>query len=711
LVPIDPLLHGVVQGFVVEAEELSQKLTRRLLEVERSEQGDALVSPYDEIGRDLHTLKGSAATVGLHDLATLAHAMEEAVAPYRAARHPLPSPAVDTLLRCLDAFLVRLRDYADTGGTGPPLPANLAAQLSGIAGDGPAPEARRSLAAPRPQPPDTAAVDDVDEGDDDVGSSSWRIATHQVVALMREIERLREGRLRFAERKVDLDRALGALQPLGGAQAEQVRTVLGELARAMTADSDEVREAIDALEDGVKAICTQPVRTILDPLHRIVRDLARASGKEAKLSVVGGEISLDRRILAALKSALVHLLRNAVDHGIEEPDVRTARGKHREGAVVIRVEKHGNLVMIESSDDGAGISTSGVREVAAARRLASPDALDRMDAKQVHQLVFLAGLSTRGDVTETSGRGVGLDAVRSHIEDLQGHVDVHSVAGEGTRFAIALPTELGSSPVLVVAAGEQQFALPLMAVETILPCKSERVRIGRSHTMLEHGTELLRLVGLAASLGTREPEPPADGQPVLVLNAGGRRVALAVEDVVGYWDLVVRALPSELRGLPAYQGAAIVSGGRPILVLRPEWLAETASSDAESAPSPRALVVDDALTARALHRAMLEAGGYTVHVVSDAKQALERLRTTPYDVVVCDVAMEGLDGYELTSRVRGNPQTSSTPVILVSAHESEADRARGAAAGADAFLSKRECGAGRLLAEVGEAIARRKAAR
>ena len=519
-------------------------------------------------------------------------------------------------------------------------------------------------------------------------------------------------RLRLDERRRDLEKAVLQLDRLGiQAETAEARAVLLGVRRALGGDGEEAADIVASMEDGLKAISTMPVRTVIDPLRRAVRDLCKATGKQAKLSVVGAEVSLDRRALEQLRGPLVHLVRNAVDHGLEMPDVREARGKHPEGALTIRVEQQGNMLFIEVADDGAGLDLEQIREAALRRALVPPQELANLSTQQLHQLVFRPGFSTKTEATEYSGRGVGLDVVRNQIQALQGHVEVQSVAGQGARFVLTLPADLGSSPVLVVRCGEHQLGIPMAAVESSRAARGGDLRVGRSRVQLDHREQLIPVQDLGALVGLRQPEVPADGQPLLILQSQGRRLALSVDEVLGDRELVIRPLPVEVRDLAAWQGAATLARGELVLILRPDFLV---SSDrrAESGlgGTRRALVVDDSLTARALHRTALETGGYLVHTASNGRQALEQLRHSAYDVMVCDIGMDEMDGYELTAAIRQRTETDSMPILLVSARDSDTDRQRGTAVGADGFLTKKDCVSGRLLSEVGAVIARRKGA-
>jgi two-component system, chemotaxis family, sensor kinase CheA len=723
---MDPLLENLLAGFVDEAQEIYERVARSMMELEKA---PAQGPSFDELARGLHTLKGSAATLGLEELADFAHRMEDVVLPLRGSSKPLPARLSDAVLKSLDVWMAHLRAIAAKGELADLAPS--IALLETVKPDGPAaaaaksrkkkngkgPTAAETLAAsvaraPAPEPPAAPTPAPLPAPAEDPQADSWRVTTRQVIALLHEVERLREVRLRLEERRREIDKAVQQLDRLGiQMETAEARSVLLGVRRALGADGEEAADIVASMEDGLKTISTMPVRTAIEPLHRAVRDICKATGKRAKLAVVGAEVSLDRRVLEQLRGPLVHLVRNAVDHGLELPEVREARGKHPDGALAIRVEQQGNMLFIEVSDDGAGLDLEQIREAALRRALVPPEELASMSTQQLHQLIFRPGFSTRIEATEFSGRGVGLDVVRNQIQALQGQVEVQSVPGQSTRFVLTLPADLGSSPVLVVRCGEHQLGLPMVAVESSRGARSKDLRVGRSRVQLEHREQLIPVQDLGALVGLRQPEVPAEGQPLLILQSQGRTMALSVDEVLGDRELVIRPLPVEIRELAAYQGAATLARGELVLILRPDFIVSTERrADTGLMSTRRALVVDDSLTARALHRTALETGGYLVHTASNARQALEQLRHSAYDVMVCDIGMDEMDGYELTAAVRQRVETDSMPILLVSARDSENDRQRGLAVGADGFLTKKDCVSGRLLSEVSSVIARRKGA-
>ena len=471
---------------------------------------------------------------------------------------------------------------------------------------------------------------------------------------------------------------------------------------ALTHDAENAATVVELLEERLKAIHSVPVSRALEPLQRSVRDACRLTGKQARLALVGGEVALDKRLLEALRGPLLHLVRNAVDHGIEAPELRDSKGKHREGVITLRVEQQGNLLVLEVADDGEGLDPERLRAAAARKGLFSADALKAMDDKRVLDLVFESGFSSKDSVSQLSGRGVGLDVVKSQVRALKGSVELESRRGQGVRFILTLPLELGASPLMMVRVGAQVLGLPVSAVESVLAvAKAQLTSAGKPRLL--HREQWLDIADLGALLGLRPPAAPEAGQSLLVLQSQGRRLGLLVDSVDGDAELVILPLPLEL-GLgakPPYAGASLYLGAELVLVLRPDW-ALTASAEVSAANSTarRALVVDDSLTARAMHRAALESGGFTVMAAASGPAGLALAAKTPVDVVVCDIQMDGMDGFQFTQAYKATPQGRRTPVILVSVSESEEDRAQGSAAGAEAFLNKRDCAAGRLLQAV-----------
>jgi two-component system chemotaxis sensor kinase CheA len=699
----------LVKGFELEASELVEGASSCVMELEQCQAG-ARAAVYDRLGRHLHTLKGSSATCGLLDVSELAHKLEDLLAPYKKGASALRPEHADLLLKGLDLLMSRVRSHSK--GLAKDLPSVQAAipELFGA----PAPQAD---APQNPQIEPSVQADHLpleaaptEEEAVDFETSSWRVDNRQVLNLMREVERLRELRLNLMDRARDLAATGDALgQGTYGSEAKALRVPLQRARVELSYDIETAGSVVELMEEHLKAIYSMPVGKALEPLQRVLRDTCRQTGKMAKLSIAGGELMLDRRILEGLSAPLVHLVRNAVDHGLEMPEVRDALGKHKEGALVIRLEQQGNWLNLEVSDDGKGLDPAKLREIAVSKGLIRAEEAEAMNDLQACDLIFRAGFSTATAVSRISGRGVGMDVVKSAVKQLRGMIEVHSSVGQGTRFLVTLPLTLGASPMMLLKAGNGTFGLPVPSVESVFKAGADILDKVGEEWRLKWQESWLRLSDLSAVLGLRSAAEAAAGMTVVVLQSQGKRLALMVEQIEGDAELVILPLPEGVASEGCYQGAAMHSGGELMLVLRPDWLIEQGGKRGAARGKLKALVVDDSLTARAMHRGILESGGYLVHAASSASQALQMLEAGSYDVIICDVSMEPMDGLEFTRALKSGTRPLATPVVLVSANDTDADREAARSCGAEAFISKRDCAAGRLLEEASRAISLRNA--
>lgn len=442
-----------------------------------------------------------------------------------------------------------------------------------------------------------------------------------------------------------------------------------------------------------------PLSTVTPSLHRVVRDVALGDRKLVRWVVEGGETEIDRNVLEKLRDPLLHLVRNSVDHGIEPPDQRLAAGKPAEGVVRLHAMRRGSEIVVSISDDGGGIDVERVR--AAAIR----DGVDTADLSpaQITDLIFRPGLSTAATITDISGRGVGLDVVRTNLGLLRGRVDVHSVPHVGTEFTVAVPLTLTIIQCLIVESAGERVAIPLDAVINLLPSDVLEQHAG-GLPMVMNGEAAVPVASLALTLGLGE----VDRGPVVVVAGSPADQAFRVGSLVGQRDMVVKGLGRLLPRLDSVAGAGIESDGSIVVVLDVPGLISRARQGAmaggpKEVATPKqasVLVVDDALTVRELERSILERAGYTVRVSADGREALRLLQADPADLVLTDLEMPVMDGIELIEAMRRNKALSSTPVVILTSHDSESDRQRGLAAGADAYVVKRNFNQQSLLSLV-----------
>jgi len=496
-------------------------------------------------------------------------------------------------------------------------------------------------------------------------------------------------------------------------------TLSGDLARRYAQDALHISLVIDELEEEIKRIRMLPLSTITAPFGRMVRDLARAAGKEVILEIEGGETELDRQVLEQIKDPLVHMLRNAIDHGIEPPDERQAAGKPRAGHVVLRAGQQGPNVLVQVSDDGAGLDLPALRQALARR--GHPDAEDLSEA-ELRELIFSARVSTSPIISDISGRGIGLSVVRRNAEALHGRAEVEHQNGQGTTFTLTLPLTLTSARGLLLRAAGQTFALPLDDVEYILAVAPDDIFFLEGRQTIRYGDRPVALVRLDDVLELPpSPEAREDSRLPVVVVSAERAVAFAVDGLSGEQEMVIKGLGKQLQRVGGIAGATVLGSGEVVLILSAPDLVKLAlrsqqhrpvfeqargpSGEGLSPPPRRILIVDDSITTRTLEKNILEAAGYEVELATDGQEALSLIASQgPPDLVISDILMPRMDGFELTRRLKGDDRTSALPVILVSSLASPGDKVRGIEAGADAYIGKGQFDQNNLLETIEQLI-------
>ncbi|WP_188590082.1 hybrid sensor histidine kinase/response regulator, partial [Achromobacter denitrificans] len=457
------------------------------------------------------------------------------------------------------------------------------------------------------------------------------------------------------------------------------------------------------LYDTALACRMRPFGDGVGGLARMVRDLGRSLGKQVRLEIEGESTQVDRDILEKLDAPLTHLLRNAVDHGIEMPASRVAAGKPPEGLIRLSARHAAGMLLIELSDDGAGISPERLRGEVVRRKLASPETAARLTEAELLEFLFLSGFSTRGEVTEISGRGVGLDVVQTMARQLRGAVRIHQQAGQGTRFMLEMPLSLSVVRSLLVEVQDEIYAFPLAYVNHALQVRAEDIEQLEGH---QHFRFMDRQVGLVSArqiLSAAEPAPFSETVCVVLVGDHDRLYGIAVDRYVGERTLVVQPLDPRLGKVQDVMAGSLMDDGTPLLILDVEDMLRSVQklveggrlarvdgpgASAQARRRKRVLVVDDSLTVRELERKLLLNRGFDVAVAVDGMDGWNMLRSEPFDLVVTDVDMPRMDGIELVSCIKADPGLRSLPVMVVSYKDREEDRRRGLDAGADYYLAK-----------------------
>jgi two-component system, chemotaxis family, sensor kinase CheA len=441
-----------------------------------------------------------------------------------------------------------------------------------------------------------------------------------------------------------------------------------------------------------------PLSTVFDSLRRTVRDLARGHGKDVDFRVDGGETELDRKIIERIGDPLIHMIRNALDHGLESPEERLAAGKPPRGSISLAAFYDGGCVTIMLRDDGRGLSVEKIRRKALAKGLYDADTLAGMSRSEVTNIIFLPGFSTSPIITDLSGRGVGMDVVRKNIvDDLKGAIIIDTKEGEGTTFCLRLPLNLAVSPLLLVSTGGKTCALPATSIAEMLSMQWNDIITIINKRAIRLREQLIPVEDLAAVLGLPHSDGNGDDAMVIIVRDGDERLGLLVDRILGREEMVVKPLPLHMQRLRMVSGATIGEEDGIINVLHvPELFrqsrslpgtAQQSSADAGERAAT-VLVVDDSFNTREIEKNILEAYGYQVATAGDGEEAFEKTRTELYDLVITDVEMPRLDGFSLTERLRGDERYRTIPIIIVTSREKEADRKRGIMVGADAYIVK-----------------------
>jgi len=469
----------------------------------------------------------------------------------------------------------------------------------------------------------------------------------------------------------------------------------------------EDRRHLDPLVKGFEQLAIdlrlRPLARVFDQSSRIARDLARKEGKRVRIQISGETTELDRVILDSIKDPLAHIMRNVVDHGIELPAQRVEAGKREKGSIELSAFQEGISVVIRIADDGAGVDTERLKAKVSEAQLLTSDQVSRMNHHELVELVFLPGLSTRSEVSEISGRGIGMDVVRRNVEALKGEVHIESVRGEGTTIELRLPLTLLVSRVLLVGVGESEFALPTESLDRTAHVSSESLSSHGGMKVFRSDGRSIPVVSLALLLGmeTEEQVEESRSLDLVIVRHKADYLALDVSELIGERSVVIKPLGWPLRGVPGIGGAIVLGSGSVALVLHIPEVIELFRSHAPSmrirddrlvsdAPRRHVLVVDDSKVYRGLAGSALEALGYQVTFALDGEDGWKQCLLVKPDLVLSDVEMPRLNGFQLTKRIREDPRTSHLPVIVVSTLSSADAKERGFEAGANGYLVKSE---------------------
>jgi two-component system, chemotaxis family, sensor kinase CheA len=673
--------------FRIEARELVDGLSQGVLALEKHGHDAETLT---RLLRLAHTLKGAARVVRRPEIAASAHRLEEELAPLRATA-TAPSPAeVGSLLAIVDGLAAEIAALDEPAATETARP------------DAPTPTAD----APRVASVDTEDRNAVLDGVAEVHALA--------LSLRRDLAELARGRhvLEVLERHGEARRRGGSASTdapavRGKALMHELSHLLARVEQRSASVMDQMDRELQQVRTAAERLRLAPVGTSFTALERLCRDVAHTTGKRVVFQGVGADVRLDSDVLTTVHAALVQLVGNAVAHGIESETDRRRAGKRPEGTVRVEVSRRGRMVALRCEDDGGGVDVDALRAAARKRGLS---AAQTQSHDELLRLLFESGVSTADAVTHVSGRGVGLDIVREAAQRLGGTVSVHTERGHGTAIELVVPVSVASLAGLLVHAEPWSVTIPLDGIRRAVRLADTDIAHTADGDSIVYDGNVVPFVPLARVLtGERATPQGRRGWSAVIVQGKSGLAAVGVDRLLGASDVVIRPLPSLAPTAAVVAGASADANGDLRLALDPDALVDAvqrvgATAPAERAPRAPVLVVDDSLTTRMLERSILEAAGYRVDVAVSGEEGLEKARANRYAIILVDVEMPGMNGFEFIERIRADPTLRDVPALLVTSRASPDDRRRGEEVGAQGHIAKGEFDQTRFLDRIRELV-------
>ena len=755
-----PEMKDLIAIFKAESEEHLTKLDNGLVELEKQPDNIELAS---SLNREVHTLKGAARVFGFYEIQDIAHRIEDIFEEVAGKRAVFNSSMAEGIFKGLDAIRAILEKIVQEKKIDAEVDvdaSDVCRELEEcISAAQPVRTRKKRERGPKreKEAAETQAKDGQEKGDQEreqeerkapdkvVDRTSEAVVPHQpaqteeyirvpisrvdkLLYLVGEvvINKMKASAMstqakRLSKLSREAQKSISSLSeavkkqfsPQDGevtkwlsqceAQMQRLKERTQELYDHVSREAFHLDPVIDELQAKIKEIKMLPLSTIFEGFPRMVRDIASQEGKEVNLAISGEENELDKKVMEGIKTSLIHILRNCIDHGIEEPEVRVALGKPRDGVIKVSASHEGDNVVITIEDDGRGMDIAQIKETALKKRLASNHDLEAMSDKEVMNIVFMNGYSTSPIVTDVSGRGMGLDIVRRDITNLKGRVILDTEKNRGTKFTLVLPLTIAIIQVLLVKVQNMLFALPMFSVTESVKVSRDDVSIIGGRMAIQFRERIVPLVRLNEVLGL----PPAGNEEgkakkemlVVMAISLDSRVGFIVDELAGEGEVFIKNLGKHLGKVKNVSGAIIMPTGEVVVVLDiADLMAHSAlglphvagkkSTPKAKYKEKRILVVEDAFSTRELEKSILETHGYLVDTAVDGLDALDRMVNNQYDLIVSDVEMPRMDGFELCRTLKNNEGYKDIPVVMVTALQKEEDKRRGIEVGAAAYIVK-----------------------
>lgn len=709
----DDFLNKLIKTFKVELDEKLQIITDGLLALERSdldEQHGAKI--IEEIFRAAHNIKGAARGIGVNAVGEIAHRIESLFSAIRDKSKVISAELISLCLHAVDGMHSAMTSFCEKKS----LDFNLNDLLDELQSDTPNKQFIASSYNIKPVQDNQGSLETQEY-------ETMRVSLQQIDHISVLLEDLQANKITIEDHYSELVKLTDQTSHEHHSAIEhtdlllEINYSLNKIRKDMNISINEYNTILNLLQEEVRKLRLIPASSVLRNITRSIRDLAIEFGKQIEFEVTGDGIKMDKMILEGLKDPLTHLIRNAVDHGIESPELRKQNGKSEVGTIRIDLIDEGDQIFFNISDDGAGIDHKTIANIALKNHVVPKAELENMHTNEILDLIFRPGFTTKEIITDISGRGVGLDVVKTNLMNIKGDVSVTTEPGKNTTFQLQVPLTLSSDRGLIIQSGGQQFIIPISTVEHVMMLHpNEVIEVESSQVILYDEQPVpLRILSDLLKLERSENSLPKT-LPIIVLKKGKDSVALLVENIIGEREIVIKPLSPPLINVAYVTGGSLAGNGQVIVVLNANDVIHRAMhSDIKNRiASPIAtlsgesqhhiLLVDDSITTRTLEKNILENNNYKVTVAVDGKEAWDLLLKHRYSLLITDIEMPNMNGIELTERVKQHDKLHELPVIIVTSLGSESQKKQGIEAGASAYIAKHHFESKELLEIVAQLI-------
>ena len=732
---LDPEIYKeLLKTFKQEFDDLVEEMTGLLLTLEKEADELKKEELINSIFRVAHTLKGSARSVEIMNVGDIGHKLEDIFGLVKQKEIQISAGLIDLCFKAIDAMKLAMADFLENMNSSFDI-SNIINELSqvvtgeGDVGLGKSDASLSSTVTARESSEtlknadevirvSVANIDKITALSDELQAIKLETDTFLTmvskdVTLLSSLERLSKKLLFYTnvERSEALDitdlndTAISMID-----YTSKLSSHMSTLHASMRNTTNDLGLISNELQDKVRKLRLVSAGTILNPMMRSARDISRELNKEVDIAISGEEIQIDRTVLEKAKGPLLHLLRNAIDHGIESPDERVKQGKDKVGKILLSARNHGDQVQIIIEDDGMGIDVDTISKSIISKHLLSAEECEKLSHDELIDYIFHPGFSTRDEVTEISGRGVGLDVVRTNIRSIKGNVKLQSEKSKYTKIILSLPLTLVSDRGMLVKAGSQVFSLPTFSIKRVVELSREHVNaIEGVQSILEDGQPIV-LKNLAQILGVNNNiNTTKNTFSAVIVTNDLVDVAFIVDAIIGEREIVIKNLSKPLSYVKNTTGVTLTGSGEIIVVLNSHELIDSAmeanfqainfsdNNDTKKQKQFHIMVVDDSLTTRALQTNILEIRGYKVTACVDGQDAWETLKQRDFDLIITDINMPNMNGFELIKLIKNDPNYAKIPVIIVSSEDNPTERKKGMDVQADAYIVKSKFETTKLL--------------